>query len=155
MILFLLGTNPYDFSRLARAADAYAQESGEEILIQIGHTDFRPVKAKYCRFLSREEILAEISAAEVVVCQGGCGSIADGLLAGKPIVAVPRKPELNEAPDQQEELVRELEKLGRVTAVYDIEDLPGAIQKARKMGTAPSSPSRIPALINDFIRKNS
>jgi hypothetical protein len=35
-------------------------------------------------------------------------------MAGKRVIAVPRKPELHEAPDRQEELVRELEKLGRI-----------------------------------------
>ncbi len=154
MILVLLGTNPYDFSRLARAADDYAQQAEEEVFIQLGHTDFRPLKAQHCSFMNKDELLAKVASAEVLVTQGGFGSIADGLLAGKPVVAVPRMPELQEAPDRQEELVRELERLGRVVGVYDITDLPAAIQRARHMPVQKSQGSTIPRLIREFIEKN-
>lgn len=155
VILVLVGTNRYSFSRLVKAIDRYAKDTGEEIFIQLGHTDYIPEKAAYERFLDRAHIEEKIGQADVIVTQGGFGSIADCLIAGKRIVAVPRKPELNEAPDRQEELVRELEKLGCVIAVYDIEDLPSAINRAREMRPAASSSHRIPAIINDFIRKNS
>jgi UDP-N-acetylglucosamine transferase subunit ALG13 len=154
MILVLLGTNPYDFSRLARAADEYAQHSGEGVMIQLGHTDFRPQRAQHFAFMNREQLLDKIAAAEVLVTQGGFGSIADGLLAGKPVVAVPRQPELHEAPDRQEELVRELERLGRVVGVYDIDKLPAAIQQARKMAVKTGQGNQISRLIQQFIREH-
>ena len=74
----------------------------------------------------------KIKEAEIIVTQGGFGSIADCLRVGKKVVAVPRKPEFKESPDRQEELVRELEKLGRLVGVYDIDELPEAIKKAKK-----------------------
>ena len=105
MILVLIGTNPYSFHRLAEAADRYAKECGEEMFIQLGHTDYSPVHSKYKRFLNKQELLEKIDDASLVISQGGFGSIADCLERGKRVVAVPRKPELKESPDRQEELV--------------------------------------------------
>jgi UDP-N-acetylglucosamine transferase subunit ALG13 len=152
LIVVLLGTNPYSFSRLAKAADAYAAQTREEVFIQLGHTDYLPEKAEFKDFLARGALLAKIEGAEVVVTQGGCGSIADCLRAGKRIVAVPRKPELKEAPDRQEELVRELEKLGRLVGVYEIAELPEAIRKAKTAVFKPGTQHQIPDLINRFIK---
>jgi hypothetical protein len=67
-------------------------------------------------------------------------------------VAVPRKPELQEAPDRQEELVRELERLGRLIGVYEMAELPEAIRKARTAVFEPGTRHQIPDLINRFIK---
>lgn len=58
-------------------------------------------------------------------------SIRDALWCNKPVVAVPRKPEFGESQDCQEELVRELEKKGMVTGVYDVKNLYLAIQQEK------------------------
>jgi UDP-N-acetylglucosamine transferase subunit ALG13 len=155
LILVLLGTNPYSFSRLAKAADEYAGAYNQEMFIQLGNTrDYAPKKARYQRFLGKQDLLKKIEEADLVVTQGGFGSIADCLLAGKTVVAVPRKPELKEAPDKQEELVRELEKLGRLIGVYEIENLPEAIKKAKLMDFQPSKKQKIGSIIKAFIQDN-
>jgi UDP-N-acetylglucosamine transferase subunit ALG13 len=152
LILVLLGTNPYSFRRLAEAVDAYAGQTGEEVFLQLGHTNYLATNAKYEKFLERTALLAKIEAAELVITQGGCGSIADCLRAGKKVVAVPRLPELHESPDRQEELVRELERLGRLVGVYEIEDLPGAIRRAREIEFIPGNSHIIPKVIMEFIK---
>jgi UDP-N-acetylglucosamine transferase subunit ALG13 len=152
LILVLLGTNPYSFDRLVRAVDDYAPGCQEEIFIQLGHTSYIPRNSRYQRFLQKQEILEKISEARIVITQGGFGSIADCLRAGKRIVAVPRKPELKEAPDRQEELVRELERLGRLVGVYEISELPEAIKKAKVAVFKPGTRHQIPDLINQFIK---
>jgi UDP-N-acetylglucosamine transferase subunit ALG13 len=154
LILVLLGTNPYSFFRLAKAVDSYAAESQEEIFIQLGYTQYSPLNAKYKRFLSKQELLNKINEAELTITQGGFGSIADCLLAGKKVIAVPRKPELKESPDRQEELVRELEKLDRLVGVYDIDQLADAIQKARNKELKNPDRHIISNLINKFIGMN-
>lgn len=151
MILVLLGTNPYSFTRLAKAADRYAEKSMEKVFIQLGHTNYLPLSAGYKDFLSKQDIINMIDEAEIVITQGGFGSIADCLRAGKKVVAVPRKPELNESPDQQEELVRELEKLDRLIGVYDIEELPEAILKAKFTKFKSGEKPFITDLINNFL----
>lgn len=147
-----MGTNPYSFDRLVSAVDDYAQRSDEEIFIQLGHTTYIPQKARYQRFLEKQEMLVKIRGASLVITQGGFGSIADCLRAGKKIVAVPRKPELREAPDRQEELVRELEKLGRLVGVYEISELPEAIEKAKTTMFKQGARHQIPEIISRFIK---
>jgi len=151
LILVLLGTNPYSFSRLAKAADTYAENSKENVFIQLGHTKYLPLRASYKDFLSKQDVINKISEAEIVITQGGFGSIADCLRAGKKVVAVPRKPELREATDQQEELVRELEKLGRLVGVYDIDKLPDAILKARISRFKGGEKQSIADLIKNYL----
>lgn len=154
MILVLVGTNPYSFERLVRAADAYAEASGERMFIQLGNTDYIPKHAEHRRFLEREELLGKIRKADLVITQGGFGSIADCLRENKRVVAVPRKPELNEAPDRQEELVRELDGLGRLVGVYDIEDLPVAIKTAFSTKFERTQKHSIVELVRKFIKDN-
>lgn len=155
MIVVLVGTNPYSFNRLVRAADDYAGRTGEQMFVQLGNTKYIPVNAHYKRFLQREDLIKKIEEADLVITQGGFGSIADCLRAGKKVVAVPRKPELNEAPDRQEDLVRELEKSGRLIGVFDIEDLPEAIEKAKKKDFKNAKKHRINRLISQFIETHS
>lgn len=154
MILVLVGTNPYSFERLVRAVDEFAGSSGERIFIQLGNTDYIPRNAEYKRFLEKEELLINIREADLVITQGGFGSIADCLRENKKVVAVPRKPELKEAPDRQEELVREMEKLGRLIGVYNIAELPLAIKKAFATEFRKSEKHNISILVNKFIEEN-
>jgi len=154
LITVLVGTNPYNFNRLVQFMDDYAKATGEEIFIQLGHTEYHPSFSRYERFLSKNELIEKVRQAEIVITQGGFGSIADCLIEGKKVIAVPRKPELNEAPDRQEELVRELEKQGRIIGVYEIENLPAAIELARNSNFEKGNAHRIPSLIREFIKNN-
>lgn len=154
LIFVLVGTNPYSFDRLVRAVDQYAFQSGDDVFVQLGHTAYIPLHAKYMRFLEKGEVNQKILESELVITQGGFGSIADCLRAGKKVVSVPRKPEFNESPDYQEELVRELEILGLVTAVYDIADLNDAISSARQSKHKVLEHNKIPTIINNFIKVN-
>jgi UDP-N-acetylglucosamine transferase subunit ALG13 len=154
LILVMLGTNPYSFLRLAEAADAYAGKFGEKMFIQLGNTPYVPQNSDYKKFLGKKELLDKIQESDVVITQGGFGSIADSLLAHKKVVAVPRKPELNEAPDRQEDLVRELEKLGRVVGVYSIDKLAEAINRARVTKVNEGNKHSISRLIDQFIATN-
>ena len=154
LIVVLVGTNPYNFTRLVQFMDDYARVSGEEVFIQLGHTQYCPSFAVYERFLSKKELIEKVRQADLVIAQGGFGSIADCLIEGKKVIAVPRKPELNEAPDRQEELVRELEKLDRIIGVYEIKDLTAAIKQARNRDFAEGNAHRIPSLVKEFIKNN-
>ena len=154
MILVLVGTNPYSFDRLVRAADDYAAKSGEKVFIQLGHTQYKPKYAQWERFVDRNKLLSLIETAEIVITQGGYGSLLDCLKAGKKIVAVPRIPELGEAPDRQDELVKELEKQNKIVAVYDIKKLPSAIECAKHTHFSTGNTSKIGNIIKEFIETN-
>lgn len=155
MILVLFGTNPYNFDRLAKAIEMYAQISKEEIVAQLGNTTYHPKGIKYFDFLPRDELLHLIDQAEIVITQGGFGSILDCLERRKRTVAVPRKRDLKECKDDglaQEEIVRKLEEEGRLVGVYEIKDFPAAIEKVRMLQPKFEPNTEIPNLILDFVK---
>lgn len=151
MILVLLGTNPYSFRRLASAVDELAGANGLDVFMQLGNTEYRPKHCRSASFIPIDEIRRSALEAEMLITQGGVGSIREGLAAGKPVIAVPRRPDLAESQDKQEDLVRALECEGRVIAVYDIGQLGAAIERARHFCPPPLRPCNIGALIGEFL----
>lgn len=153
VILVLTGTNPYPFTRLLRAMDEWARSSGEYVIAQSGHTSVEELAIECHPFVSHGQILEWIDQANVIVCQGGLGSLRDCLLAGKPTVAVPRKPELGESQDMQSELVDELSKEGKVIAVDNVNELAQAIEAARHMPISKPNESLIPQIVAEEVGK--
>lgn len=151
MILVLLGTNPYSFERLARAVDELAARHGWDVFIQMGNTPYQPKHCQYATFLPRAEVAAKARECELMIVQGGTGSIHEGLAAGKPVVAVPRRPQLGESQDYQEDLVRAMEAQGRLLGVYEIDQLEVVIERARSFRAAPGPGNRISSLVRDYL----
>ena len=130
MIFSSFGNVPKDFSRVARALDLYAMTSRERIIVQYGHTHYTFQYAEGKQFIDHNELIDKMKLAELVVLQGGWGTISEALFLGLKIVAVPRRcPE--EHNHDQGELVKKLEQLGCVVGVYDENDLPAKIELAR------------------------
>ncbi len=92
-----------------------------------------------------------VRACELMIVQGGTGSIHEGLAAGKPVVAVPRRPSWARSGDRQEDLVRAMEAQGRVLGVYEIGQLEAVIEHARTFRAAPGPGNRIPLLVRNFL----
>ena len=152
MILVIAGTNPFCFGRLLRPMDDWARRSGADVFVQVGNSSFEPGFMRFERFVERDTMLSLIDEAEIVVTHGGFGSLRDCLSAGKRVVAVPRYSRFGECLDNQEELVRALDETKRVIAVYDISSLESALEEARDFCPAAPAKSRIPSLIEGFLR---
>jgi UDP-N-acetylglucosamine transferase subunit ALG13 len=153
VIVAMAGTGPDSFDRLIRPLDGLAVKYGWEVFIQLGHTRFEPAHCRFERFVERDRLLQMIESAELIITQGGYGSIRDALLFNKPIVAVPRYPDLHEAPDHQDEMVRAMEEQGYLIGVYDVAQLESAIERARKFVPAPRPASAIPGMLADFVSR--
>lgn len=151
-IVALVGTNPYPFDRFIKPMDQLAGEHGWDVFIQTGSSEYRPCHCEYEQFIEKDKLHAKIKQADVVVCHGGFGSIRDALFYNKPIVAVPKKPELGEAQDYQEELVRELENTGYLIAVYDVENLYSSIIAAIDFTSAAVAGNQIPGIVSDYLK---
>jgi len=147
----MLGTNPYPFDRLLLAVDQWASSSGERVVAQVGHTA-TPVQCITCyEFIPHEKICELITDAEIVITQGGFGSLRDCLVAEKPTIAVPRLPEQGECQDQQTEIVDALAAEGRVIALYDTRELAHAIKKARNAHNILPYNSMIPEIVAEAV----
>lgn len=153
MMVAMVGTGPDSFDRLVRHLDELAEKNSLDVFIQLGHTSYEPRYCCFERFVERDRLLKLIECAEIVITQGGYGSIRDALLFDKPVLAVPRYPALNESPDHQDELVRAMEQAGYLIGVYDVEQLESAIQKVRKFVPRERIRSAIPAMLCEYVTK--
>lgn len=153
MIFVLMGTNPYPFTRLAAEIDSLTGVYKWDTFVQCGFTQYN---FKHCTaqpFLPYADVLQKIKECEVVVTQGGAGSISDGIGFRKPVVAVPRYPQLGESQDEQSCFVQKLEQLGCVLGVYDVADLYQVIQKSKTFVPNKPPANRIPEIINNFLER--
>jgi len=147
VIFVMLGTNPYPFDRLLNAVDQWAATSGEKVVAQTGNTRSQASNIECHDFVSHDQIEKWIRDAELVITQGGFGSIRDCLRAGKPTIAVPRLPERGECQDEQSEIVGVLSDEGRVVALMDVDELPQAIERVRRLPPAEPYRSDIPRIV--------
>lgn len=136
MILVSLGTHFQDFSRLAKAADELAATLDEEVVVQSGATKYDFKYAKHFDYCSKERMSKLIKDADVLVLQGGWGAICEAVDDGKRVVAVPRIEGIEHIHDQ-EQIVRKMDSMGCIIGVFDIKDLPNAVEKARTFDFKP------------------
>jgi beta-1,4-N-acetylglucosaminyltransferase len=122
--------HPEGFERLIKKMDQIAGRLNEEVIMQVGGTKYTPQNAKHFDFTTEQEIKELCHKARLVVTHGAM-SIIDALEEGTTVVAVPRLKKYGEViDDHQLYLVQELEKADKVTAIYDVEELEEALNKA-------------------------
>jgi len=148
----MLGTSPYSFNRLVKEIDNIAANHGLEFFVQLGHSSHIPIHCPWERFLSRDQLLNKISAADLVISHGGVGSIHDALSCNKKIIAVPRSLEYCETQDSQEELVVELAKMEIIQGAFSIKELYPSILKCLQQEYKYYTNNKIPSIINSFLR---
>ena len=159
MIFVTVGTTINDFGRLIKEIDrlAFTGKVKDKIIVQTGYTKYIP---KYCdsfKLTTPEKMEYLCKRANIYITHGGVGSLTIPLKYNKPIVAVPRLKKFNEhVDDHQIQIVKELEKQGRIIAVYDIKKLDNAIKKVRKWKIKKQKKTKnILQIIENFIEKNS
>ena len=156
MIFLTTGTHNQQFDRLVEKIDKLVQEKKitEEVLGQIGVSNYKPKNFKFFGFCSQEEFDAYCSQANIVISHGGVGSIMTPLLLMKKTIAVPRYKKFGEhQDDHQMQIVKELEKQNKILAVYDIEDLEKKIDDAKSWKPNFSKGgSKIISFLEEFVR---
>lgn len=115
MIFVTVGTQPNGFLRclkeVEKLIDTY--HITEEVVAQIGNTDFETTKFKTIPFTSVTEFDELISKASVVITHAGSGAIFGSIKAGKKIIAMARLHDYNEMADNhQTELIKKLSEGG-------------------------------------------
>lgn len=124
-----------EFDRLIKKIDEIAKNIDEEIMIQLGSSQYIPKYAKYFDYCSYEESLSFFKKAELVIGHCGSGTVLNAISFNKPLIAIPRMLIYNEldSDDHQLELARELEKINsKIKVVYDVDDLEGIISEMLK-----------------------
>jgi UDP-N-acetylglucosamine transferase subunit ALG13 len=124
-IVVSLGTDVHPFERLLGWAESLAERLPEvALLVQHGASRAPVGRAAGIRATDRDTLLGWYRGADVVITQGGPGSILDAREAGKIPLVVPRDPALGEHVDgHQQAFVPVMAKAGEAVLVETFSDL--------------------------------
>ena len=137
MIFVTVGTHEQQFDRLVRAVDELKANGtiNEPVYIQTGYSTYVPTCCEHSEFVPFKQMKDYMAGADVVITHGGPSSFIEAMAAGKVPVVVPRRGDLDEhVNDHQADFVRIVaERQGGIVPVYDVADLPQAIERAREL----------------------
>ena len=137
MIFVTVGTHEQQFNRLVRAVDDLKANGAivEPVYVQTGYSTYIPEHCEYSQFVPFRRMKGFMENADVVVTHGGPSSCIEAMAAGKVPVVVPRRGDLGEhVNDHQSDFVRIVaERQGGIVPVYDVAELPKAIECAREL----------------------
>lgn len=137
MIFVTVGTHEQQFDRLVKAVDDLILDKviNEPVYVQTGYSTFEPTHCDHSRFVSYTQMKEYMKAADVVITHGGPSSFIEAMAAGKVPVVVPRRGDLQEhVNNHQVDFVRTVaERQGGIIPVFDVDDLPVAIERARQV----------------------
>ena len=151
MIFVTIGMHTKGFDRLVKKMDEIAGSIDEEVIIQTGGTNFEPKNAKWFDFTTEEEIKVLCRKASVVVTHAAM-SILDAWEQGKPVVVVPRLKKYGEVIDNHQlDFARELEKEGRVVAIYDVNMLEDALKRANVEPSKVANDRRLVSALKNYV----
>ena len=142
------------FERLIKKMDEIAGKIDEKVIMQIGHSKYLPKNAEYFDFANDQKIKELNRVARVVICHGGVGSIILALEQGTPIIAVPRLKKYREAThDKQLEIVNALAERGKLTAVYEVDELEKALRNIPAVSVKVERDRRLVNALKEYINK--
>lgn len=158
MIFIVLGTQKFQLNRLLKEVDQLIAEGviTEEVLAQIGNSDYVPKHYKYFRFINKQEFDDYIKRASLVLTHGGVGSIISALKTGKPVVVYPRLRKYQEhVDDHQLDIARAFEKRKYVLCCYEDDALAQVIKRSRDypFDAYVSNTDHMTEIIKDFLKK--
>lgn len=111
MIFVTVGTQPNGFLRCLKEVEQLIEKYDikDEVIAQIGNTDFHTDLFKTIPFTGENEFKEYIAKASVVITHAGSGAIFNSIKAGKKVIAMARLHDYNEMADNhQTELVKKL-----------------------------------------------
>lgn len=111
--------------------DEIAGKIDEKVIMQIGHTEYKPVNAEYFDFVDDFAKIEQLNRdARIVVSHAGAGSILTALNLRSPVIVVPRLKKYNEhMDDHQLEIADAMSSRNGVMTAYNIEDIDQLLQK--------------------------
>ena len=152
MIFVCFGNVPayLTFMRMAKAVDALAASTDEEVFVQSGNAVYEFRHARAVPFLCHEEMTRKMQESSVVIVHGGWGSISEASDLGCKIVAMPRIKGKEHNHDQWQ-LVKALEHANVLFCCENEKDLPALVEQARTHQFSPIQYGDASKVINEFI----
>lgn len=134
MIFVILGTQKFQLNRLLKQMDQYVASGliKEEVIAQIGLSDYHPVHYKYFTFVEKRKFQALIENADLIITHSGVGSIISALSANKPVIVFPRMAKYHEhVDDHQLEIAHAFSQKKYVLCCQAQEELIHVIEKSK------------------------
>ena len=152
LIFATVGSSKTPFERLVKAVDDIAEQTLEEVVIQIGAAKKLPRCAKYFEFCDSERMIDLIERANVVISHAGFGIIADCIRMNKRLVLIPREHRFGDAEGNQVELAQYISQSSKgIICIRDVGRLPDALDRVRRITPNYQFTTRIPKMIQNFI----
>ncbi|MEM0360056.1 MAG: PssE/Cps14G family polysaccharide biosynthesis glycosyltransferase [Candidatus Diapherotrites archaeon] len=145
-VFVTLGTHPQQFNRLLEKIDFLIEGKKliAEVFAQTGNSTYVPKNFGFRQFLSPEDFSLEFKKADIIISHGGAGAILNALEHKKPLIIVPRLKEFSEhTDDHQIDLARALHERKKAIAVFDLDELPRAIEKAKRFKAEKESEKKL------------
>jgi len=124
------------FDRLVGAMDAWAvAHPGAEVFAQIGDGGAQPAHMAWASMLTPSDFRRRCAASDVIVSHAGMGTILSAAESGRPLVCLPRLPELKEVTSQhQVATARWLRERPGIRVIDDVALLPGVLAETVPAG---------------------
>lgn len=137
-IVVTVGTDHHPFDRLIRWTNDWLSQHPEQVadfFMQTGPAAVRPA-CRGSQFLGVGQLDALLDSADVIVCHGGPGCIADAWTRGRVPIVVPRIPKLGEIVDEhQVDFCRKLAEQRRVWLAQTPAEFADLLEEATHGGT--------------------
>ena len=157
MIFVTVGSQKFQFDRLLKKLDELV-ETGiikDEILAQIGVSQYIPKHYAYVAFMDREKFTKSVDECSLMITHGGTGAIIGAVKKGKKVIAVPRLAEYGEhVDDHQLQLIHQFDELNLICPCYDLENLGECCTKIHDMTFKPyvSNTQKIVESIDEYLQ---
>src|SRR5271157_3416099 len=132
--------------------DEIAGTINEQVILQIGYTNYKPINADYFDFKNSSDEIKQLNrAARVVVSHAGVGSILTAIDEKTPVIIVPRQKKFNEhIDDHQLEIAKTISDNKNLIVAYNIEDL-DELLKLNFTFTESNNKSTLVKSIKDYL----
>lgn len=132
-IFVTLGSSTQNFNRLLGKIDELIDENViKDVVVQSNSTDYVPKNYKIKNHLNFADYEKFVKNCDILITHGGVGSIFDGLINNKKIIAFPRMSEYREAVnDHQKQIVDKFYNEGYILTgkIDDLDKLITNIEK--------------------------
>jgi UDP-N-acetylglucosamine transferase subunit ALG13 len=155
MIFVSVGTMFESFDRLIKEVDRLAAKGTiKDVFAQIGYSKYKPQFIKHTRFLDYKDYLHKIKKSDLIITQGGVGTLKDCINNNKKTIVVPRLKKYKECiNNHQIEAAKYLSINKKVLWLKEIKQLEQLIEDSKRF--TPQKPIKntknIIETINKFI----
>lgn len=140
MIFVTLGSQKFQFDRLLIKLDELVEKGiiKDEIIAQIGASNYIPKHYKYVKFMDREKFAETMDACSVVITHGGTGVIIGAVKKRKKVIALPRLEKYGEHVDNHQlQLLHQFDELKIICACYEMDELGDCYERLEQMEFRP------------------